>query len=54
MEHFLGRYTLYGILSTLAVVYAGYKEEHQGFVKNFKGTSAGYVIVCLAHVPASI
>ena len=54
MGHFLGRCTLYGMLSTLAVVYAGYKEEHQGFVKNFKGTSAGYVIVCLAHVPASI
>ena len=45
---------LFGAVSFLPLIYAGYKEEHQGFVKNFKGTSAGYVIVCLLHVPASI
>lgn len=43
-----------GMLSLLPMTFAGYKEEHSGFVKNFKGTSAGYVIVCLLHVPASI
>ena len=52
--HFHSSSFTWGILLLLPVVYAGYKEEHQGFVKNFKGTSAGYVIVCLAHVPASI
>lgn len=35
-------------------VQGSYKEEHEGFMKNYKGTSAACVIVCLAHVPASI
>ena len=35
-------------------VLGGYKEEHEGFVKNFKGTSAFFVIICLSHLPASI
>jgi hypothetical protein len=41
-------------LLLLSSVYGSYKEEHEGFMKNFKGTSAACVIVCLAHVPASI
>ena len=45
---------LLSILSFLPVTLCGYKEEHQGFVKNFKGTSVGNILICLIHVPASI
>ena len=31
-----------------------YKDEHQAFVSNLKGTSVGCIFVCLAHAPAFI
>jgi hypothetical protein len=42
------------LLLLLPSALGGYKEEHEGFVKNFKGTSAFFIIICLAHLPASI
>ena len=42
------------IFAMIPTVLGGYKEEHEGFVKNFKGTSAFFVIICLSHLPASI
>lgn len=46
--------TIFGMISLTSPVLGGYKEEHEGFVKNFKGTSAFFVVICLAHLPASI
>jgi hypothetical protein len=31
-----------------------YKSDHEAFVSNLKGTSAGDVIACLGHFPATI
>lgn len=42
------------LLSHIQICSCGYKQEHEGFVKNFKGTSAGNILCTLAHVPASI
>mmetsp|Transcript_14027 Transcript_14027/g.20977 ORF Transcript_14027/g.20977 Transcript_14027/m.20977 type:complete len:565 (-) Transcript_14027:11-1705(-) len=33
---------------------SAYKDEHEAFVSNLKGTSLSCVLVCLAHVPACI
>ena len=46
--------TIFGMILLTSPVLGGYKEEHEGFVKNFKGTSAFFVVICLAHLPASI
>ena len=46
--------TAFGLTLLTSSVFGGYKEEHEGFVKNFKGTSAFFVVICLAHLPASI
>ena len=46
--------TIFGLILLASPVLGGYKEEHEGFVKNFKGTSAFFVVICLAHLPASI
>ena len=46
--------TILALILLLSPVLGGYKEEHEGFVKNFKGTSAFFVVICLAHLPASI
>lgn len=33
---------------------SSYKDEHESFVSNLKGTSVACVVTCLAHVPAFI
>ena len=35
-------------------VSVSYKEEHESFVSNLKGSSIGCIIVCLMHVPVFI
>ena len=54
LKSFLSEYIYCFVLLLLPSALGGYKEEHEGFVKNFKGTSAFFIIICLAHLPASI
>lgn len=36
------------------IISVSYKEEHESFVANLKGSSIGCIIVCLLHMPAYI